>query len=452
MQRAVWLAVIAAALAAGAFVALRPAQRPRNVILISIDTLRQDRVGAYGYERPTTPSLDALAARGVVFEDATAPSSWTVPSHVSLFTGLEPHSHGVTGRFQRVSDLTVPIPVWLQQAGFDTAAFVNSVLLDGRRGFARGFDHFERVMHPTSGSPAAPEIHRLALRWLDRPHERPFFLFLHYYDIHTDYTPAEEYRRLFVRPYDGVATGAVGQLVRARADELELGPKDAQHLSDLYDAEIRQLDDAIGRFFAELERRGLLAETAVIVTSDHGEEFLEHGGFLHGRTLHGELVRVPLVLAGPGIPRGRRVAGPASLIDVLPMLAGLLGREPPSALDGVDISHTWGWRGRLPRERTLFFDTNWWLGHSEGDWKRAVQRWPWKLHYARSEDRFSLYDLEHDPGENEDLSAREPEKLAELRQILAPRLEAGVSAETREDVTPQEIEQLRALGYVEGAP
>ena len=234
MRRAVALALVAAAVAAVvvAFLLLRHAETPRNVILISLDTLRQDRLGAYGYDRGTTPHLDALAARGVLFESATAPSPWTVPSHVSLLTGLYPHSHGVTGSVQSMNRTVVPLASWLGGFGYDTAGIVNFVLLSRSRGFARGFEYFE-VVRRSPPEPAARQVDDQALAWLDQPRDRPFFLFVHHYDVHSDYTPEEPYRKMFVRPYDGIATGATAQLKAARFGRLDLGPADAQFLSDL---------------------------------------------------------------------------------------------------------------------------------------------------------------------------------------------------------------------------
>jgi arylsulfatase A-like enzyme len=323
---------------------------------------------------------------------------------------------------------------------------VNTILLGPSRGFANGFEHFELVVRKPRDF-AAPEIHRRALAWLDRPRELPFFLFLHYYDVHSDYAPSPEHRALFAEPYDGPATGSTEQLKAARLGELELTPADARHLSNLYDAEIRQFDDELGRFFAELERRGLLGETAIVVTSDHGEEFLEHGGVLHGKTLHGELVRVPLVVAGPGVPAGRRVAGPASLIDVFPTAMALLGVEPPPYVEGVDLSAR-RWRGSAA-DRALYFGTDWWLGRPDGEWKRAVEAAGWKLHYAHPSGDLELYDLAADAGERRNLAGDDPARVEALRALLAPQLGPTDGAGAPTVATPEETEQLRALGYLE---
>ena len=174
---------------------------------------------------------------------------------------------------------------------------------------------------------------------------------------------------------------------------------------------------------------------------------MEHGGVLHGRTLYGELVRVPLLLAGPGVPAGRRVSEPASLIDVFPTVMALLGVAPPPYVEGVAL-----WANgslRPPGERPLFFGTDWWLGRANGDWKRAVQQGGWKLHYEHQGNAWQLYDLASDPGEQHDLAAGAPDRVASLREVLAPQLAPVPSAGGRTKVTADEAEQLRALGYLE---
>lgn len=368
-----------------------------------------------------------------------------MPSHVSLLTGLEPHSHGVTGDVQHMGPAFVTIASWLSEQGFDTAAVVNTILLGPGRGFQNGFQHFELVAaEPWEAS--APEIHRRALAWLDRPRDLPFFLFLYYYDVHSDYVLAEDYRARFVEPYDGPATGSTEQLKEVRLGRLTFTARDAKHLSDLYDAEIRQFDDELGGFLAELERRGLLDETAILLTSGHGEEFLEHGDVLHGRALYDELVHVPLIVAGPGVPAGRRVAGPASLVDVFPTATSLLGVTPPAYTEGVDLTAR-GFRAPA-RERALHFATDRWLGRPEGAWKRGVQVEGWKLHYAHPDGSVELYDLAADPAELRNRAAEEPERAERLRELLAPRLRASEAASPTV-TTEEEREMLRALGYIE---
>ena len=158
---------------------------------------------------------------------------------------------------------------------------------------------------------------------------------------------------------------------------------------------------------------------------------------------------MPLLISGPGIPHGIRVAEPVSLVDIFPTVTGLLGLEAPPVLEGIDLSRSWRGRAPLPTGRPVFFETDSWIGRVAGEWKRAVQRGRWKLHYAHPQEAWELYDLAKDPGEHEDLAAREPERSAELRALLAPRLGESAATAPRVESSADEMEQLRALGYVE---
>ena len=309
----------------------------RNLILISIDTLRPGMLGPYGYQRPTSPMLNALAARGVLFETAVSPSPWTLPAHASMLTGLYPKRHGMKSHDHALGRDTPTLAELLQGHGFLTAAVVNSHNLSARYGMNRGFrDHFyvvemERRVEPT-------EVERIALEWLETERSERFFLFLHYYEVHSDYRALPPYRREFVRPRSALADGSTHQLRQFRRGELSLGEPDAERLRDLYAAGIRQLDDGIARLFALLRERSALDDTLLVLTSAPGEEFLEHGGVLHGNTHFDEVLRVPLILVGPGIPAGLRLTPSVSLIDLVPTLVSLLGLPAPRDVDGVDLS------------------------------------------------------------------------------------------------------------------
>ena len=445
------LAAVGALVALGAVGVLlwqgRP-RPPRGVILVSIDTLRADRLGCYGYARPTSPFLDRLCAEGVVFENASAPASWTIPSHASLLTGLYPRSHGLRRQRDRLPADVETLADMLWAEGFATGAVVNVPLLN-ERGFERGFESYTYVRPATDDKGAADTINSLALSWLFRHRTERFFLFLHYYDVHSDYRALPRYRRMLVKPYQGPFRGRTSELRQVRRRELALGEADARHLSDLYDAGIRQLDDSLGKLFRALQRAGALGEILVIVTSDHGEEFLEHGDVLHGRTLYQELVRVPLIFWGHGVPRGRRVDAPVSLVDVLPTVRSLLGIASPLRVEGVDLSRHWSRWGRRREERPLFFEADEWIGNRDNNLRRAIQRGSHKLHYDAHADRVELYDLESDPGEHADLAGRDGERTAALRAELGSFMESERAAERRGDLSPEEAEQLRELGYLE---
>lgn len=298
--------------------------KPEIVILISIDTLRADHLGCYGYPRKTSPYLDRLASEGTLFEDAMTPAPWTLPAHASLLTGLYPSRHGVKGFGHYLPAKIDTLAQLLHRQGYVTAAVVNSHLLTSRSGLDRGFREFvylEEVVpqrEPTKG------IIDQATSWLGRFREQKLFLFVHTYDVHSDYKAEERYEREFVRPYVGRADGTSRQLMAFREGKAALGRGDASHLIDLYDAGIRQTDDELLRLTDYLRASGLLERTLLVITSDHGEESFEHGGVLHGKTQYQEVVKVPLILRGPGIPKGRRVAAPVSLLDVMPTLLARL--------------------------------------------------------------------------------------------------------------------------------
>jgi arylsulfatase A-like enzyme len=416
---------------------------PPNLVLVSIDTLRAAQLGGYGYPRPTTPFLDRLAAEGVLFEEVIANSPWTLPSHASLLTGLYPRSHGVRDHGSGLPEEIPTLATLLRGAGYATFAVVNSHVLGGRHGLARGFERF-RYFPERPGNrrvrSAAAEVEQ-ATAWLEQRDARPFFLFFHSYDVHSDYNPDPEFLRLFRRPGSGSFLPTTAALQRVRLGELRLGPPDRDSLVDHYDAGLRQLDRDLERLFAWLERRGLAGRTVFVVTSDHGEELLEHGGVLHGHTLYEEVLRVPLILRGPGLPRGVRVAGLAQLSDVLPTLLALAGVPAPPRVEGRDLAP--GWRsGRLP--------AGWAFAEAdERDRVSAVRDGSRKLIHDRRADRFELYDLAVDPGERRDLAPSDPASLNRLRAELERYRSAGGRGVELPPLAPEQAESLKALGYVE---
>jgi arylsulfatase A-like enzyme len=389
------LARLCIALAVSSLLAACGSQPP-NLILISIDTLRADRLGSYGHSRPTSPFLDSLAMRGVVFEEATAPGSWTIPSHASMWTGLYPRSHGLRFVVDELAPDIPTLPAILTQHGYATAAVMNAVLLMQGRGFGRGFDGVSFIPSTSRPGGAARRVSEAGVSWARSRGEQPFFLFLHFFDVHSDYQPLPRYRRMFEQPYAGIADGSTAQLKAHRKGSLRLGDDDARHLLELYDAGIRQLDDALAELFAELEEGGLLENTFVFVTSDHGEEFLDHGDFLHGRTLYQELVRVPLLVLGPGIPAGVRTREPVSLVDLVPTISALLGIPAPDGVDGRDLSALWREPDGVASERSLFYEADSWFDNTSRNFRRAVRKGRYKLHYDDLAESLELYDLERD--------------------------------------------------------
>jgi arylsulfatase A-like enzyme len=423
------------------------AQRPApsvNVVLISVDTLRADHLGCYGYDRPTSPTLDQLASEGVLFEDCTAPTSWTLPSHVSMLTGLYPSRHGVND-FDRAIDVPT-LAEMLRARGYSTAAVVNSLWLNQKYGFHHGFDRY-LFIQPVADREMPTAVRSEAERFLKQIGDRPFFMFLHFYDVHSDYCSLPNYEKQFVDDYSGPADGTTKQLIDASQGLVKFDERDAQHLMNLYDAGIRQFDDDLRAFVAILRDRGLLEETIFVLTADHGEEFLEHGGVLHGNTHFEEVLRIPLLLRGPGLPAGLRIAEPVSLVDVMPTLLAMLGVGTSEQLDGIDLSPTFRGSGAALPQRFIFAEANLDADNSNTRW--AVRQRRFKLHFDTTSGQTRLFDLLEDPGETADVSAAEPEMRTMLMERLAEFRKPPSAGGRRSPLTDAEIEKLKSLGYLD---
>ena len=471
---------------------------PRVVLLVSIDTLRPDHLGLYGYSRFTSPVLDDVARQGIVFEDASSTSPWTLPAHASMLTGLHPVGHGVVSMKTKLGEEVPTLARTLGDAGFRSAAVVNSTWLKRESyGLTRDFERYLFVADVPDRRSPNTWVTDQALEWLDEaeasPEER-HFIFVHYYDVHSDYASEPAYEELFTRPYDGAVDGTGWQLTRANLDDaylalchddfdprkctfgsadspwvvdesvsrLELGERDVQHLIDLYDAGIRQLDTELGRLFRGLRALGLEDETLLVITSDHGEEFMEHGRVDHFLPTWQEVLRVPLLLRGPGLPVGLRVESPVSLVDLAPTILGQVGVPAPAPLDGLDLAPLWEAEEDTARAVQSVFEERFLYGEAAGGLTydlvvrgyfpvyRSVRRGRHKLVYESGGGTWKLYDLTVDPGETQDRSAELPEVAAALREEMQGRYERFTPDELdAPELTPEDRARLRELGYVQ---
>jgi arylsulfatase len=322
----------------------RPAAAPpipaatRGYVLISLDALRPDHLGAYGYARATSPFLDSLAARGAVFERALAHYPSTLPSHLTMFTGLYPQEHGAF-RPERFLDPAIEtLPQRLQARGFRTGGFTEGGFMTGAYGFERGFDQFDDS--PYRDDTDVERTFERGLRFLaGLGEEERFFLFLHTYSIHDPYTPPERYRGLFwpgeLPP--GVFESSGPNLRAVNRGELAVTPEIVAYFASQYDASIRYVDDVLAGFWAGVEELGLADEITLIVTSDHGEAFYEHGKLAHMQ-VYPEDLRVPLIVVHPGLAEPVRVPALVGLVDLAPSLYELMRVEPPAALSGRSLA------------------------------------------------------------------------------------------------------------------
>ncbi len=410
-----------------------------NVVVISIDTLRFDRLGSSGYRRKTSPDLDQVTSRGVSFRRAIAQSPWTLPSHASLLTGLFPHRHGVTQNTHRLSPSIPTLAEVLGHRGYDTHAIISSPFLTNQYGLDRGFADHVRV--PGKPKPGA-EITNQAIQLIEDATD-PFFLFLHYFDVHSSYTPREDILQLFSRDYTGPADGTTEQLKRFRDGEVDLSKEDIDFCSTLYDAEIRELDEELGRFFHRCQELGLESNTIFVLTSDHGEEFLEHGSVLHGRTMHWELLQVPLIWWGAGVPVGEVREDVATLCDVAPTILGRLGLSEESVGDGRDL-----FSEAQPMNPIAF---------AQADHNRAVDdslammmSKRFKLCYDFETTKVELYHLEADPLEMSNVASEHPEVVGRFLERLKKNREQQRTGEAISERTEAEIRELEKLGYLDG--
>jgi len=312
-------------------------RKTRGYLLISIDTLRADHLSSYGYRKPTSPFLDSLAERGVLFEHVVAPYPSTLTSHMTMFTGLYPAEHGVYPPDSVLAPGIPTLPGLFKRAGYRTAGFTESGFMKGRYGFSRGFDEFDDQAGHRSGDVERTLDKGIAfLEGLGA--EEDFFLFLHTYAVHTPYDPPEPYRSQF---WPGDAPDVFEPTGRNHVEfnsrRGELSSEGLAYHEALYDAGIRHTDAALEEFFADLEALGLARDLTVIITSDHGEEFLEHGRLAHNQVYY-ETVHVPLILVHPDLAGGSRVATMAATADVAPTLLAVAHIDSDHPMSGESLA------------------------------------------------------------------------------------------------------------------
>ena len=428
------------------------AERPRNLVIFLVDTLRADRLRAWSPStRVATPGLDAWARDAVVVERAQSQENWTRPSVATLLSGLLPWHHGAFADEAALSSSVVLISEHLRQRGFYTGAFIANDYCSGAYGFEQGWSTWRN--YPVEGrQPVAPIVAADVLEWLDaRPQNRPFFLYVHTMEPHAPYIPPDEFlARYDSGPYDGpVDFHRDPEILAAiRSGSLQPGERDRRRLEALYDGEITYHDVYFASVMEGLERRGLTDDTVVVFTADHGEELFDHGSVGHGHTLWQELVHVPLLVRVPGLVDAPPVREPVGLVDVMPTALEALGIEPPRGIDGRSfLGLLRGEAETAPRVVLSGCKENW----------RAVVVGSYKL-LQFNDVRHALYDLDADPGETRDLAAERPIAVRYMRGLLGLALasELGtrgtVHRAERVAVDAQTEARLRALGYLPPSP
>lgn len=425
-----------------------PGDRRPNVIIYLVDTLRADHLGCYGYNRPVSPRIDAFAREATLFRHTVAQSSWTRPSVATVLTGLLPRTHGVHRKKDALAPEAVTLAEILKGQGYRTAGFATNANVAPSFGFGQGFDIYDMLGKRRN---IAANIHALAVQWLETEWkgDAPFFLYLHTVEPHSPYNPPEPFRQRFAPEVDEAST-RMRFLNQVKLGKVPVTPELRRDFLALYDAEIATNDAAFGNLIDLLHQRGLWQDTVVVFVSDHGEEFFDHGGWEHGKTLHTEMLEVPLIVRIPGLGNGRRVDRQAQQADIVPTILDALGIPVPAAVEGRSLL-PWMTGGATPEDTEDTEEEAFsWLDQ-QGVKAASVTTPGWRLIERRSPgfDR-SLYDRRSDPQEKSDRAADRPVRSGYLAtRIKAEELPREGMLKAREGVIDPELrEQLRALGYI----
>ena len=429
--------------------AVAPAVSARpNILLYVVDTLRADHLGLYGYPKPVSPELDRFAGEATVFDNAVAQSSWTRAAMASIFTGLWPLKHATNGRRDVLDPNATTLAEILDEAGYYTVAKVRNWNVFPVFGFRQGFQEFRRIREGK-----ADRLNRLVEAWLtSRPDDRPFFLWVHTVDPHEPYRPPAATRELFMEDdQEQFDLDKHPGFKRTRAMSEAERQSVVRYLFSLYDAEIAHNDRAFGDLLAILRDQGLLDSTVVVFVSDHGEEFLEHGTWGHGRNLHAENLNVPLLIRFPDRGHGLRVAEVVQQIDLMPTLLDYVGVPIPGTVDGRSfLSLLSPDREAVLTESRPAFS----FLHLDGAPNRSLVDAEWKLVQRLSEEGrvtwTGLFNRQADAGERDNRILEQPIRARFMELVLDAKMAEGSLLTTEEAVLDQETEEaLKALGYLQ---
>lgn len=434
-----------------------------NVVVALVDTTRADHLSAYGYARPTSPHLEKLAKDGVLYTNAISQASWTWPATTSILTSRYPHAHGILDAERCYLDDSIEtVSEAFQAKGYSTYAISANALICEAQNFNQGFETFvEGFRWP------ADRVTDDFLAWLDRNEKHAFFAYLHYMDPHHPYTPPEKARQA-VAPemFDADDQEALLRVKDGQRNmrEVQKLRDDRAHVVALYDAEIRHWDDQFERLVESLRARGVLDRTIIVVTSDHGEEFWEHGHIGHAKTLYQELIRVPLVVYAPRLAKPARVDGLVETIDIFPTLGEMAGLDVPRDVQGRRLPGLSGVRPpERPRDEAYSTTELAWIESDDPEQKMEFRSQeallgPSRMKLIRQQERPGeparrelLFDLAKDPGETTNVAAENGALVTEV----ARKIEAWVSENSKFAPDTGSLKgagnaALQAMGYIGG--
>jgi arylsulfatase A-like enzyme len=445
-----------------------PDSKAPNVVLISIDTLRPDHLGSYGYPKPVSPAIDSLAADGAVFENVYSTAPWTLPAHVSMLTGLNNVRHRVYYEKDKLDPRVPTLAEKMRERGYATGAVTGAGFVNASFGFAKGFDSYAMNQADLVDPRLAEEGGKDAVAWIEAHNDRPFFLFVHTYQVHCPYKSPNAYIEKFTRDDPwwrsfefskdlGGRAGAFGALTAA----------ERTHVIGLYDAGVRYTDDTLIKpIIDELRRLGLYDRTLIVVTSDHGEEFYDHGGWNHTHSVFDELIRIPLILKMPGSEyRGRRYTPLVRVTDIMPTILdaadvsldglSINGRSLRSVLEGREKADRIFSAELAEDAAGIIIPQR--VATNEGRLKIILnqpfteEQWAFYKTKPPAPGAIEFFDLHADPGETRNLADR-PDLAPQVRALLEQARKFALLI-PRKDESKGKFDkaledQLRALGYI----
>jgi arylsulfatase A-like enzyme len=416
-----------------------------NVILISIDTLRADHLQTYGYARKTAPNIAKLAAAGIVFTNAYSQAPWTLPSMASLHTGLYPYQHGALTLKAAIPDEVTTLAETFKNNSYFTIGVTSAWFASRAYGFAQGFDIFDESHIAGADSVTSQEITDATIRYLRHNQGKRFFVWVHYFDSHAKYIRHPKYG--YADGYSGLLTSGLAPNRLNRVKD-HLQPEDRQYILDVYDEEITFIDEAIGRLLQALQDMGLTDRTVIVLTADHGEEFLERGNIGHGTRLYEELIHVPLAIVGDKTVSFHCKEEPVETRWVGRTILDLCGLRK-NHFPGIDLLQSP--KGSEHRDSGLIFSEG---SHAEGSDGRldAAVTPGWKLIHSLENGSYELYDLQEDHQERHNLFLAGTQEQRQVGAFLARelnRFRSGTRAAAKSTMpNREELDRLRSLGYI----
>ena len=452
-----------------------------NVVILTLDALRADCLGIYD-GNVKTPNIDKLAKEGIVFENAFSQAPCTIPSMVSFFSSYNPSVNKINGHI-RLSTEKVTLAEELRLRGYTTCAMVANFLLGESSGVCQGFNHY-LILHHHAGTtylyrlPIVDKLNKIfhklfyknpildttkiltekALKFLKKNYRHSFYLWIHYMDPHDPYSAREEFCTLEykgkLKPYFApmVRFWDTPQLSAIRKGTIYLNREDKEYIRALYDAEVSYLDQKIGEILSEIEKLGIKEKTIIILTSDHGEEFWDHGDYYHGQSLYDELIKVPLIIKSPTLPKGKRINHITRLIDVIPTIREILHLPKTEKLQGHSLIKII--KNKIKKYHPAFSEENYYYED-----RKSIRTQEYKLILGMDTGKIELYDIINDPYEKEDISTKKAKIAQKLTQQLlqivaenknyAAKFSSKIILEEEKEKMLDLKKRLKALGYIE---